>query len=400
MSFLAVPRSVVWARVVAATTIVLSIAGTVLLLLAGHFVDSAKDLTDQWFGGLGLVAICLALTGGLIAIRRPGNRIGWLLLVPGLCYGLIQAASGYAQGIAYAGWPAFDLAWPVLWVAMWSWVPAVGALGLLLPLVFPTGRLPSPRWRPVAVLAFVSIGAVLVLNAIADVPATNAALRGQTGDVPTAAWLDSLMGLAFLLALVSLVLCLASVFVRFHRAAGIERQQLKWFAGGGVVLALGIVASFPNVWWTALLALFGLLVFIATIGVAILRYRLYDLGRVVSRALSYAVVSALLVGMYAAVVVGLGTLFGRTGNPVLIAGATLLVAALFGPLRRRVQAAVDHRFNRRHYDAERALGSFVASLRDETALEQVRGQLLGTVRETMQPSTASVWLRTPEGAER
>jgi hypothetical protein len=181
----AVPRSVLWAKAVAATAVVLSVAGTVELLLAGHLVDSAQDLTDQWFGGLGLVAICLALTGGLIAVRRPGNRIGWLLLVPGLCYALIQVASGYGQGVVYAGWTPIDLTWPVVWVVLWSWVPALGSIALLIPLLFPTGYLPSPRWRPVGVLAFVSIGAVLVVTAIAVIPAADAIMRGETGEIPT-----------------------------------------------------------------------------------------------------------------------------------------------------------------------------------------------------------------------
>jgi len=392
----ALPRSVFWAKFVAATTIVLSVAGTVELLLAGHLADSAQDLTDQWFGGLGLVAICLALTGGLIAVRRPGNRIGWLLLVPGLCYSLIQVASGYGQGVVYAGWTPIDLTWPVVWVVLWSWVPALGSIALLIPLLFPTGHLPSPRWRPVGILAFVSIGAVLVVTAIAVVPAADAIMRGETGEVPTPGWLAPYMSFALLLAGVSLVMCIASVFVRFHRATGVERQQLRWFAVGGVVLALGVVASFPSAWWTALLALVGLFVFIGCIGVAILRYRLYDLGRIVSRALAYAVVTALLVGVYAAVVVGLGAALGSTGSPVLIAGATLLVAALFGPLRRRVQAAVDRRFNRRRYDAEQALGEFAATLRDEASLEQVRGDLLGTVWATLQPAAASLWLNASE----
>ena len=127
----AVPRSVVWARVVAVTTIVMSIAGTVMLVLAGHLLDSAKDLTDQWFGGLGLVAIFLALTGGLIAVRRPGNRIAWLLLVPGLCYGAIQLGSGYSQGVLYAGWPVGSRAlWPVV-AAVLTGMAAFGVGGLL-----------------------------------------------------------------------------------------------------------------------------------------------------------------------------------------------------------------------------------------------------------------------------
>jgi hypothetical protein len=384
---------VFWAKVVAGAAVVMALLGTVLLLMAGHLVDSAKDLTDQWFGGLGLVAICLALTGGLIAVRRPGNRIGWLLLVPGLCYGAIQLGSGYSQGVVYAGWPAIHALWPIAWLIMWSWAPALGSIGLLLPLLFPTGRLPSPRWRPVAMFTFVALGLFTLGAAIATVPATDALFRGETGEVPIPGWLSPWFTAATLMAGIALVLCLASVFFRFHRATGIERQQLKWFAAGGIVVAVGVVASFPTAWWTALIALLGLFCFIACIGVALLRYRLYDIDRIVSRALSYAVVTALLVGVYAAVVVGLGSAVGRTGNPVLIAGGTLLVAALFGPVRRRVQSVVDRRFNRRRYDMQRALEGFSSALRDEVALEQVRGHLLATVRETLQPAAAIVWLR-------
>jgi hypothetical protein len=400
MSAPAAPRSVVWAKVVAGAAIAMAVVGTVLLVLAGHLVDSAKDLSDQWFGGLGLLSVSLAIVGGLIAVRRPGNRIGWLLLASGAVYGLLQLVSGYAQGIQYAGWTGVPATWPIVWFAMSSWVLGLGAVAIFMLLLFPTGDLPSARWRPVLIL---SIGTVLVLwvvTSISDIPATTAALAGR-GDQPAgAAWLNTAEGILTALAGVCMILAVVSLFVRYRRSAGVERQQLKWMAAGGILLAAGVVASFPSTWWSALMALAGFFAYILCIGVAILRYRLYDLGRIVSRVLAYGVITAVLVGVYAAIVVGLGTLFGRSGNPVLIAGATLLVAALFGPVRRRVQTAVDHRFNRRRYDAERALGAFAASLRDETALEQVRGQLLGTVRETVQPSTASVWLRMPEGAER
>jgi hypothetical protein len=378
---------------VATATIVMAVVGTVLLLAAGHLVDSAQTDTNPWFASLGLLAVALALTGGLIAVRRPGNRIGWILLLSGFCYGGIQIASGYAQGIDYAGWPAVPVAWPIFWLFLWSWIPALGGAAMLLPLLFPTGSLPSPRWRPVAVLALGSLAAMIVVAAIEAVPTANALFSGVSAEPPPPAWIVPWEVASTLLAGVALVLCVSSVFFRFRRAQGVERQQLKWFAAGAVLLALGVVGGFPNFWWSALLTLTGFLAFIVCIAVALLRYRLYDIDRIVSRALSYAVVTALLIGVYAGVVVGVGSALGRTGNPVLIAGATLAVAALFGPVRRRVQAIVDRWFNRRRYDAERTLAVFSARLRDQVDLEELRTGLLHVVGEAVQPAASGLWLR-------
>lgn len=393
MSTAAVPRSVFWAKVVSTASIVMALVGTALLLAAGHMVESAKNLSDELFGGLGLITLLLAGLGGLIAVRRPGNRVGWLMLGAGAIYGLIQLCSGYVQGIQYDGWPSFPGLWPVVWFAMSSWVLGLGAIAIFLLVLFPTGDLPSRRWRPVAVLAAGTILAMWVVTAIASVPATTAALAGEIRVPPVPAWLEVANGIVTLVAGVCMIMAVASIVFRYRRSAGVERQQLKWMVAGAVLLALGVVASFPGMWWSALFSLVGILAFILCIGVALLRYRLYDLGRIVSRALSYAVVTALLVVVYAAVVVGLGAALGRSGNPVLIAGATLIVAALFGPIRRRVQALVDHRFNRRRYDAERTLAGFAAGLRDEVDLADLRAGLLAAVGEAVQPATAGLWLQ-------
>jgi hypothetical protein len=219
-------------------------------------------------------------------------------------------------------------------------------------------------------------------------------LAGEVRQPPIPAGLDLANAIVTLAAGVCMILAVASLFVRYRRSAGVERQQLKWMVAGGVLLALGVVASFPGEWWSALFSIFGFFAFILCVGVALLRYHLYDLGRIVSRALSYAVVTALLVGVYAAIVVGLGAAFGRTGNPVLIAGATLLVAALFGPVRRRVQTAVDRRFNRHRYDAERTLAAFSADLRDEIDIDGLRARLLAAVGDSVQPSTTALWLQS------
>jgi hypothetical protein len=386
-------RSVRWARVVWALDVTLAVVGSVFLLAAGHLLDSAKDAVDEWFGGLGLVSITLACVGGLIAVRRPGNRIGWLLLGSGLVYGLIQFASGFVQGIQYAGWKPFPGLWPVAWVAMGSWVPGLGSIAILLPLLFPTGHVPSRRWRPVLWLSAVTILVMWALNAAASVPATTSAMAGEIAVPPVAGWLNAANGAVSAVAGVCMVLAVASLFVRYRRSLGVEREQLKWMAAGGLLLAIGIVASFPGEWWSALVTLAGFFAFVVCIGVAILRYRLYDIERILSRALSYALVTAVLVGVYAGVVVGLGSAFGRSGNPLLIAGGTLLVAALFGPIRRRVQALVDRRFNRRRYDAERTLAAFSARLRDEVDITELRAGLLATVGDAVQPATSGLWLR-------
>ena len=392
----AVPRSVVWAKVVAGTAIAMAAVGTVLLLVVGHLVESARDETNPWFAGLGLLAVFLALAGGLIAVRRPGNRIGWILLVSGFCYGGIQLASGYGQGISYAGWTAWPPIWPLFWLVFWSWVPALGGVATLLPLLFPTGHLPSRRWRPVGVLTWVALAALSVVSAIEAIGSTNALMAGDTGEVPTPSWLVPWETAAMLLVGVALVLCVASLFFRFRRAAGVERQQLRWLAVGGVVLGVGIVAGVPNVWWVGLISLASLFVFVACVGVAILRYRLYDIDRIISRVLGYAVVTALLVGLYATVVVGIGSALGRTGSPILIAGATLAVAGLFRPVRRWVQALIDHRFFRRRYDAERVLTTFSARLRDEIDLDTLAAELRETVTGAVQPKGLALWIR-PSG---
>jgi hypothetical protein len=200
-----------------------------------------------------------------------------------------------------------------------------------------------------------------------------------------------------------------SLIVRFRRSRGVERLQLKWLAAAasiGVGLyALSSVATAANwnrrgdpLWLTVVqnLSLFAFMLIPVSIGLAILRYHLFDIDRIISRTLSYFLLTALLVGVYALIVVGIGTLTGRSNNPVLIAGATLLVAALFGPLRRRLQGAIDRRLYRRRYDAERVLGSFASLLRDQLDLGALSSELQATVAQAVQPTRVGVWFRAPE----
>jgi hypothetical protein len=212
---------------------------------------------------------------------------------------------------------------------------------------------------------------------------------------------DVLTPIGFLLFLVAVGLSIASLVVRFRRSRGIERAQLKWFVSAAVLTALlGVGASVAaTTWWLQALGYVAIALIPTACLVSIMRYRLYDIDRVISRTVAYFAVTAVLVGLYAAIVVGVGALTGRNDNPVVIAGATLAVAALFRPVLRAVKSVVDRRFARRRYDAQRALEAFAAHLRDEVDLEQVRTSLVRTVGETVQPERATLWLR-PERAAR
>jgi small-conductance mechanosensitive channel len=206
---------------------------------------------------------------------------------------------------------------------------------------------------------------------------------------------DVLSPIGFLLFLIAVGLSIASLVVRFRRSRGLERAQLKWFVFAAVLTILfGVGASVAaTTAWLQALGYVAIAVIPVACLVSIMRYRLYDIDRLISRTVAYFAVSAVLVGVYAAIVVGVGALTGRTDSPVLIAGATLAVAALVRPLLRAVKSVVDRRFARRRYDAQRALEEFSARMRDEVDLEQVRAHLLGTVRDTMQPAFAGLWLR-------
>jgi hypothetical protein len=283
----------------------------------------------------------------------------------------------------------------------WHWYPLL-VLALMAPLLlFPTGRLASPRWRPVA---WVLVGGTALITLAA-------ALRPQLefGEV-TLVLIDNPIGIEAIgnpeqtLSWLSLVLvgcalaALVSLVLRFRRARGTERQQLKWFVYGAAVVAVlvpladwDVVGQIPG--WDALSsASFALLP--VSVGIAILRHRLWDIDRLINRTLVYGLVTAILAGGYGLLALGLGSFAGQ-GSSLVVAAATLAVAAAFQPLRRRVQAVVDRRFNRSRYDAEQAIGGFSARLRDQIELDALSGELLAVVEQTVQPIGASLWLRGP-----
>jgi hypothetical protein len=346
-----------------------------------------------------ILAIVSATTvGAVLASRRPRHPVGWLLL----CLGLSVSASGVADGYAPYGLLVRPGALPAArYVALYG--PALLAISITCTgfalLLTPTGWLPSPRWRWWARVA--AAAPVVVLLSVTLLPqplgseyqsVTNPLGLGGL-EVP----LQAAIGMALAATVLGVLVAAASLVVRFRRARGIERQQLRWVAFGAVAVSLAAALVLAAM-LTETQALFGwglalcAAILPLAIGAAILRYRLYDLDRIISRTLAYGLLTLLLGGAYAGLVLGLGQLLGR-GRSLVVAGATLAVAAAFQPARRRVQRAVDRRFDRRRYDAAQTIQAFSARLRQQVDLDTLTAELLGVVEQTMQPTSVSLWLQ-------
>jgi hypothetical protein len=363
------------------------------------------QLTPDAFVGPVLAAVSGTTVGAVLASRRPRHPVGWLLLLLGLSLALGGVAPAYAAyGLlarpgALPAAPAVARSWPI------TIVTAQTALGFVL-LLTPTGSLPSPRWRWWARVTAAAAVILLVGLAVAGGPLDPQYqllggpfdLRGQGG------LLLVVNQLALAFTTLAVVVGAGSLVVRFGRASGVERQQLRWVAWAaalavvGAVVALGglAVGATALVTWT-ISACFAVLP--VALGAAILRYRLYDLDRIISRTLAYGLLTVLLAGGYAVVVLGLGQLLGRDSS-LVVAAATLAVAALFQPARRRVQALVDRRFNRRHYDTAQTIAAFSARLREQVDLDTLSAELLAVAEQTMQPTQVSLWLRHEGGPSR
>jgi hypothetical protein len=381
-----------------------------LCALAGGLQAATVWLTlDQWQGlslpdrvaSLAFVGIVLPVVGfgALIVARRPGNQVGRLLLATGLAVGTSALAQTYAK--AGPSLPGVRLA---AWVSNWLWV-SLGLLVVLLLLVYPEGRLPSPRWRALAWAAVVGYGLAALCSALyPELPALPGS-RNPTGVYGPA---GQLVRVAFSvlnwLLLPVEVAALGSLLVRFRRSRGVVRQQLKWLAYGAALTLLVWLVPLPG-WLGRWQEAAGNLVawaLPAAIAIAVLRYRLYDIDRLINRTLVYGLLTALLGSAYAGAVLALGQVFGGVGRDPpswAVAGTTLAVAALFQPARRRIQQAVDRRFNRRKYDAAQTIQGFSTRLRDQVDLDTLSSELLAVADQTMQPTQASLWLRSsPHGS--
>jgi hypothetical protein len=361
--------------------------------------------------------VSFSVVGALIASHRSENLIGWIFLAAALCYGLLSAGDDYATYALLMNLDSLPLGAEASWLGQWIWAPGLGLILVFLPVLFPDGRPPSRRWRPVAWLGGLSIGLAVVSSTTLLWPERGPALL--LDDESPSHVLDVLL----LFAAVPMMLlaglgAVISLLVRFRRARGDERQQIKWFASAAAltlvwaivfVFVFGELLSARGGLLELTGALLGLLVIpsipIAT-GIAILRYRLYDIDLVINRTLVYGTLTAALAAVYFAGVTAtqaiFGALTGQVEQPQLaIVVSTLIIAALFNPLRRRIQGFIDRRFYRRKYDARKTLEAFSAKLRDEPDLDALRGDLVGVVRETMQPAHVSLWLRpdTPPRGE-
>ena len=385
-----------------------SVWAATLALLAGALGLAAANqgarprLADDL--GLAFAFLCFATVGAFIASRRHANAVGWICCVIGLTIALAVAPIEYGHyALAHPGSlpAAATLAWP----AMWAYYPALGLMAMFLLLLFPTGQLPSRRWRPVAWAAGATITGMTLVAAVAPVPPDDGLPTNPLGIQRLARAWELTESIGALLFGALAVASAASLVVRFRHARGEERQQLKWFTFGtsGLVVLLAVQAAaptlgarVPNLVVAAALGAIPL-----AIGIAILRYRLYDIDRIINRTLVYGLLTAVLGLGYAAgslvsiLVVGVGS-----GPPNwLIAAATLAAAAVFQPARRRIQAVVDRRFNRRRYNAAKTIQAFSGRLREQIDLDTLSTELLAVVDQTMEPTQVSLWFRpSPPGS--
>ena len=340
----------------------------------------------------GLVAVSAATVGAVLAGRRARHPVGWLLVALGLWF-----TYGYAIWVLLA-WrgapPAAGLA------VLDANVVAIPALIGFVLLLTPTGSLPSPRWRWWARVAAAAPLLGLVSLAVGPFGGPDQSVANPLAVAALAGPLLLVRTVAFVVAGLAIPVGAASLVVRFRRARGVERQQLRWLAVGAAPVAVAVAAlavqalagNKINLNWLpgVCLAILPL-----AIGAAILRYRLYDLDRIISRTVTYGLLTMLLGLGYAGVVLGLGRLLPQ-GSNLVVAGATLAVAAVFQPARRRIQALVDRRFNRRRYDTAQTVAMFSARLHQEIDLDTLTGELLAVVEQTMQPTQTSLWLRQQE----
>lgn len=358
---------------------------------------------------LSLALLSFPTVGALVVSRHHGNTVGWLFCVVGVSFGLSSGAYGWAFYALFARPGALPGAEVAAWFATWVFVPALFSIPVYLFLLFPDGRPASRRWRPVAWLAGVGLLATTLGNALSPGRLTQPpfeSVENPAGIDAIGRWTDTVVSFGFWLTLASILLAGVSLVYRFRRARGLERQQLKWFAGSAVLFAATSVAYtvLPGVPEQAgqIATLFAFAGIPVAVGVAILRYRLYDIDVVINRTLVYGPLTVSLALIYAGCVAPLQYAFreltGQTSSLAVVA-STLAMAALFSPLRRSIQASVDRRFYREKYDTRKTLDVFSAKLRDGPDLDALNGELVSVVRETMRPAHASLWLREPETRE-
>ncbi len=383
----------------------LSVALTALslLLLALSLSHPDVHIFDHWVDST-LAAIAFSTVGAVIAPRTPSdNPIGWLFCVVGLLFAVTHVSAEYAIYTLLAApgslLPGGEAA---AWLASWLWVPQLGSVALVV-LLFPDGRLPGRGWRWFAWLSVLLVLVAALLSAFAPGPTIALGPINNplaVGSLPNDAYksVERAMSALMFVALISLI-------IRLRRARELERQQIKWFVYATVLLISGGILTYPVsaaiglVWlkWISFVPfIVGVMSIPISMGIAIMRYRLYEIDILINRTLVYGLLTATLVAIYFGGIVLLQGLFvALTGeqSTLAVVASTLLIAALFNPLRRRIQSFIDRRFYRRKYDARKILEAFSTKLREETDLETLNDDLVGVVRQTVQPAHVSMWLR-------
>jgi hypothetical protein len=377
-------------------SLIAALSGTVVAEAILAPSPSASSVTAGT--GLILTLWVIGATGLVVAWHQPGNLIGWLLLAMPTCLLLTFASDGYVERSYRPGHHALPVVGPVALVfAQEFFLPFLAVP--LITMLFPDGHLPTGRWRW-AIWTYLVLGAAAPLSGLG---VTVAALVGhhvhvlsdgqlaQVQNTPASMAWFSVVGLVFFcVLLVGWVGALGRQVVSWRRSSGERRQQLKWLMSGAAVCGIFLVASFTsNSYWEVLMV--GVAALPVSIGIGILKYRLYEIDRIISRTLAYALVTGLLVGLYSGLVL-LATQVLRFSSPVAVAASTLVAAALFSPLRRRVQQAVDRRFNRARYDADRMVAAFADRLKDAVDVGSVRDDLAGVVHQALEPAHVSVWI--------
>jgi hypothetical protein len=382
-------KSLVW--LLCFVTVVTAIAGLALAAMNHPSGINKFSVTGALLGAM------FPLVGALIATRHPSNPIGWIFCAIGLSQGLDTLATAYAYHAlvdAPGSLPGADV---MAWLSNWAFAPGFGLLLTFSVLLFPDGHLPSARWRPVAWLSGVAIPLLTLPVPIASWPFRGPMLVGgvQRVDEQALSWAFSLQSVGVYLILGLGLASALSVILRFRTSSGSQRQQLKWFTYAAVVGVLTFVVTFPlpvrSVAGVIVAIVISPLIPVAT-GIAILRYRLYDIDLIVNRTLVYGSLTSILGAIYLLIVTLAGTLLH--GSDTVTVVATLTVAALFAPMRNRLQGLIDKRFYRQKYDAARTVDAFSARLLDQVGLDAIVTELLAVVHETVQPAHASLWLRS------
>jgi hypothetical protein len=402
-----------------------SLAGLCVVMYVATFplfvLARSAQVPSSWEANLtvgnllgGVLFLTFPLVGALIASRRPRNLIGWILLADGLLWMLTGIMDYYSvYGVASPG--SVPLPTIVGGINGFMWVPAVGVLGTYVFLLFPDGRLPTGRWRPLAWLAGGVILLLCILVGLAPGPLQNLGGTRNPFGLEGYPWVETAGYFVLPLLPLCMLASVLSLVMRYRRSRGEERQQIKWIAFAasfvGLLYLIAMVCAFifpSGAWfqagsplWLDLLgyaALTSFTVVPVAVGFAVLRYRLYEIDIIINRTLVYSSLTISLVLVYVGSVVSLQYVFRALsggGSQLVIVASTLAIAALFNPLRGRIQSFIDRRFYRRKYDAAKTLEEFGARLRDETDLDSLSEDLVGVVRETVRPAQVSLWLRPP-----